>query len=105
MGAPIPLIVLRVGRRRRAVGRERDQLRILVWSAVIVMALMAPVLVLPGSAMEGYESLFFAAPAIGILLIPISVGVAILRHRLLDIDLVIRRTVVIAILGMFITPP
>jgi len=103
IGALIASIVLLVGRRRRAVGRERDQLRILVWSAVIVMALMAPVLVLPGSAMEGYESLFFAAPAIGILLIPISVGVAILRHRLLDIDLVIRRTVVIAILGMFIT--
>ena len=102
IGALIASIVLLVGRRRRAVGRERDQLRILVWSAVVAMALMAPVLVLPGSAMEGY-ALVFAAPAIGILLIPISVGVAILRHRLLDIDLVIRRTVVIAILGMFIT--
>lgn len=106
IGALIASIVLLVRRRRRAVGSERDQLRILVWSAVVAGALMAPVLVLPASAleaMEGYAWLFFAAPAIGLLLIPVSVGVAILRHQLLDIDLVIRRTVVIAILGAFIT--
>ena len=103
IGALITSVVLLIRRLRRAVGRERDQLRILAWAAVVAIVTMAPVLFLPGSAMGGYEELIFAAPAIGILLIPVSVGVAILRHHLLDIDLVIRRTVVIAVLGVFIT--
>ncbi|MDH4111162.1 MAG: sensor histidine kinase [Actinomycetota bacterium] len=102
VGAFIASIVLLIRRRRRAVGRERDQLRILVWAAVVAMVMLTPVLVLPETALGGNTAFFFAAPAIGLPLIPISVGVAILRHGLLDIDLVVRRTVVVAVLGGFV---
>ena len=39
---------------------------------------------------------------IGVLAIPVSVGFAILRHRLFDIDLVISRTLVFGLLAAFI---
>ena len=102
-GSVIASVVILLGRLRRAVGRERDQLRLLVWASVVAALLFSPSFVLP-SLVESYASpwLFFIS-ALAVLLVPIAVGVAILRHRLLDIDLVIRRTVVIAILGVFIT--
>jgi signal transduction histidine kinase len=97
-GSLITSIVLLVGRLRRARGRERDQLRLLVWAAVVSTAL-----VVPGFVSESPGTLRLVASGVGALLLPVSVGVAILRHRLLDIDLVIGRTVVIALLGAFIT--
>jgi signal transduction histidine kinase len=42
-------------------------------------------------------------PLIAFMTIPVAVGVAILRHRLFDIDLVIRRTLVVGILAGVVT--
>jgi hypothetical protein len=39
----------------------------------------------------------------GIALVPVSVAIAILRHRLFDIDLVLNRTIVFGLLAAFIT--
>ena len=103
LAALIASIVLLIGRLRRAVGRERDQLRLFVWASVLAAAFFVPSFTAP-PVFEGLSSLvFFLVAGIAVLLIPVSVGVAILRHQLLDIDLVIRRTVVIAILGASIT--
>jgi signal transduction histidine kinase len=96
-GSLIASIALLVGRLRRARGRERDQLRLLAWTAVV-----STTLILPGFVTQP-GALLLVLSGIGALLLPASVGVAILRHRLLDIDLVIRRTFVVALLGAFIT--
>ncbi|HEX6331583.1 MAG TPA: histidine kinase [Actinomycetota bacterium] len=100
-GTLVASIVLLVRKLRHAVGRERDQLRLLVWATAVAVVLLTPALVSPPEA--SWTRASYVVGGLGLLLIPVSVGVAILRHRLLDIDLVIRRTVVIALLGAFIT--
>ena len=96
-------IVLLVRKLRRAAGRERDQLRLLAWAAALATVLVLPAVALPADAPDSLTNVLYLLGGLGLLLIPVSVGVAILRHRLLDIDLVIRRTVVIGLLGAFIT--
>ena len=89
--AAIGLILLAVGslvmRFRRSRGQERQQLKWLVYAASLLF-LSTPIQPLLESAIS--DVLF----AVLISLIPIAVGIAILRHRLYDIDLVIRRTLV-----------
>ena len=85
-------------RYRHAASRERQQIKWFAFAA----GMMAAFLILGGAATAifgeenaGAESTIagyvFAACISGI---PIAVGVAILRHRLYDIDLVIRRTLI-----------
>ncbi|HEX6208609.1 MAG TPA: GAF domain-containing sensor histidine kinase [Actinomycetota bacterium] len=101
IGTVVSSIVLLIRRLRRARGRERDQLRLLVWATVVATILIVPPIFSPPGA--SWTRVMYLLGGLGFLLIPVSVGVAILRHRLLDIDLVIRRTVVVAVLGAFIT--
>jgi hypothetical protein len=94
-----------VTRLRRSTGVERQQLK---WF-VFVVAVMASGLLLAGLAVaEGEDSqLFLVIGSIGwmsMLLfmgigIPVATGIAVLRHRLYDIDVVIRRTVIYAALS------
>jgi signal transduction histidine kinase len=96
-------VVLMFRRLRRAVGVERDQLRLLAWAAGVGTVLLLPAVLSPTDLLGRFLPVVYVAGGIGLLLIPLSVGLAILRHQLLDIDLVIRRTVVVAVLGAFIT--
>jgi hypothetical protein len=76
-------------------GLEREQFKWLAFSA----GLLAFSLPLSGSAQFGIVSKFanitFGA---GLLTLPISVGIAVLRYRLYDIDRIINRTLVYAVL-------
>jgi len=86
-----------VARFRRSRGQERQQLKWLVYAAALLFV-SAPVQPLLGGlevAGIAISDLVFGAL---ISLIPIAVGIAILRHRLYDVDLVIRRTLVYAAL-------
>jgi hypothetical protein len=83
-------LVLRL---RRSVGEERQQLKWVVYSVALVALLLPPGILLvavvlpsPGDARILLAGLF---P-----LIPISVGIGILKYRLYDIDLIINRTLV-----------
>jgi hypothetical protein len=96
-GAVITSLVLLIGRARRAAPAERDQVRLLAWSAVV-----GTILAVPTTMSNGTGVWVYVLAALGIVLIPASVGYAILRHRLFDIDLVIRRTVLFGILIAFI---
>src|ERR1700730_14057723 len=70
----------------RAAGERRQQLKWLASGAAI--AVISPVLaVLLGSSL----------PLVGIAALPVSIGVAILKYRLYDIDRIISRTLAYAI--------
>jgi hypothetical protein len=82
-------LVLRL---RRSVGEERQQLKWVVYS-VALLAFLVPstiLLIIVLQALEGVRIFF----AVLFPLIPISVGIAILKYRLYDIDLIINRTLV-----------
>jgi MFS superfamily sulfate permease-like transporter len=85
-----------VVRFRRARGEERQQLKWLVYG-VILLALLIPTL---GRVVEQIPSPFvgpvFAAVMFSI--IPVAIGLAVLEYRLYDIDRIISRTLVYALL-------
>ena len=77
---------------RRSRGQERQQLKWLVYAASLLF-LSTPLQ--PLLLESTVSDLLFG---VLISLLPVAVGIAILRHRLYDIDLVIRRTLVYAVL-------
>ncbi len=84
----------------RAQGIERQQLKWITFAAALQgLSWVVLALDLPGAAGQLAQYGLFAT----LLLIPIATGIAILRYRLYDIDVVIRRTLVygavVAILG------
>jgi hypothetical protein len=84
-------LVLRL---RRSVGEERQQLKWVVYS-VALLAFAVPSTIFVIIMLQSLESVrvFFA---VLFPLIPISVGIAILKYRLYDIDRIINRTLVYA---------
>jgi TRAP-type C4-dicarboxylate transport system permease small subunit len=86
-----------VARFRRARGLERQQFKWLA-SAAALLFLSTPVQPLLGGVELAGLAVGDALFGVLISLVPIAVGIAILRHRLYDIDLVIRRTLVYAAL-------
>jgi len=85
-------LVLRL---RRAQGEERGQIKWLVYACALVAVTAAGLKLVGGGAAENLH-----VASIG--LIPVAVGIAVLRHRLLDIDLLIRRSVVYGALWLSI---
>jgi signal transduction histidine kinase len=86
-----------VARYRRAGAEQRHQLKWLVFGSGVVVAALAIVNANPATGWQvGLVGGAFT-------LIPIAVGVAVLRYRLYDIDLVINRTVLFVLLAAFIT--
>ena len=84
-----------VARYRSAGPEQRQQLKWLAWSVPGVLAwLLASVVV--GLAFEGDTAVDVAnaLSSVGLVIVPIAITVAVLRHRLYDIDLVIKRTLV-----------
>ena len=101
---PFPLLAAALGsgaalfvRYRRAGAVERQQIKWFLYAgALFVVAFIIQFVVPSGSdnAITFPGVLFIGA----ILFVPVSIGVAILRYRLWDIDVVIRRTLVYALL-------
>jgi hypothetical protein len=85
-GAITALVV----RFRRSRGIERQQLKWFAYAAAL-----AP---LPGFVYEAAPSIFGLLRTLILPLVPISVGVAILRYRLYEIDRIINRTLVYGLL-------
>lgn len=83
-----------VVRFRRSGRVQRQQIKWLAFAAVLVPAwflLNAPV-------ERSAPALFVVVDALALSAVPIAAGIAVVRHRLYDIDLVINRTVVYAAL-------
>ena len=97
-------IIRRLRRERDPV--QRQQLRWLAWAAGLI-AFLYVIAFLPQAAFgseqgDSWESVLGSLAACSFLLIPITIGIAVLRYRLYDIDVVIRKTVVVAVLAAFI---
>jgi hypothetical protein len=88
-----------VVRFRRARGVERQQLKWLLY-AVVIAILGTPLLSLTPSRTP--ELAVDLASALLIALIPVAVGLAILRYRLYDIDRLINRTMVYGLLTVIL---
>ena len=91
---------------RRSRGEERQQLRWLAYvgafSLVMFLALFAtgPIFGDASTVEDVFWSLFIASLMVGI---PAACGTAILKYRLYDLDVMIKKTVVFAILAGFVT--
>ena len=80
---------------RRARSIERQQLKWLTYAAAILaVALLAASVV--GAVVEGERGVDLTnlIVTLGLATVPVAMGIAILRHRLYDIDVVINRTLV-----------
>jgi amino acid transporter len=75
---------------RRSARLERQQVKWLLW-AVVLIGLTLPASMVDGNGDSGFTIL--DAVAVGCLsLLPISVGIAVLRYRLYEIDRIVSRT-------------
>ncbi|HEX4941758.1 MAG TPA: sensor histidine kinase [Actinomycetota bacterium] len=100
LGTVVSLVV----RVRRSRGDERQQLK---WLALAIALLGVSFLIgVPywtlsgtGASLDFVENLV----VLGLAGVPVAIGISILKFRLYDIDVVIKKTVVYAILAAFIT--
>jgi hypothetical protein len=86
-----------VARFRGSHGVERAQLKWFAWSAGLLTAYLpvsAVATLLVGDLSSNDDAVAGLIFAVGLCGLPVSVGVAVLRHRLYDVDLVINRTLV-----------
>jgi hypothetical protein len=93
--------VLAVHRFRRATGQEREQFKWLAASALLLLVTFPIAAALNSSPYAGIPF------SVALVALPVSVGIAVLRYRLYDIDRLISRTISYAILtgllvGLFI---
>jgi signal transduction histidine kinase len=89
-------------RMRRSRGDERQQLKWIAYAVLVTAVLLLPVSIFSGSLLPPW--FFDAAIVLGFgVALPVASGVAILKHRLYDIDIVISRTLVYASLAVLIT--
>jgi hypothetical protein len=87
-----------VGRFRRARSAERQQLKWFTYAAA-----MLPVWFLINRPIQvAFPDLFAVLDALFIAAVPIAAGIAILRYRLYDIDLIINRTLVYGVLSLLL---
>jgi signal transduction histidine kinase len=104
---PISIVSL-VLRYRRSEGEARQQIR---WLVFVALALVSSLLVTLAAALIGGKAfdrsigpevafaVIFSLIALGV---PAAIGVAILKYRLYDLDLVIKKTIVFAILVLLL---
>ena len=101
-GVVVVLVSLLVGagslvvRFRRARGVERQQLRWLAYAAALAAGLLLVALV--AAFVLAKDEVVTASLALGVALLPLATGAAILRYRLYDLDRIISRTLAYGLL-------
>jgi hypothetical protein len=90
--------VLAVRRFRRATGQERQQFKWLAASAVLLLITLPVAAAFNSSAYGGIPF------SVALVALPVSVGIAVLRYRLYELDRLISRTISYTILtGLLVT--
>jgi signal transduction histidine kinase len=91
-------------RTRRATGELRQQLRWLAFAAALTAAALVLVIVAYAIGLNPPDGLFDLIIVLGFgVAVPVSCGIAILKHGLYEIDVVISKTVVYGLLAAFFT--
>lgn len=89
---------------RRSTGVERLQFRWLTWAvAVLAVTLLSGIVLNPLGLEDAVSDVQGVISTLALAGIPISIGIAITKYRLYDIDVVISRSLVFAALVGFIT--
>jgi signal transduction histidine kinase len=107
--ASAPLIILGgaaaviVRMRRSRDDIERHQLRWLAWTAGVIAALYLLAFVPNALLSVGWANAFGNVAVFAFALIPVTIGIAVMRYRLYDIDVVIRKTVIVAAIAVLFT--
>jgi hypothetical protein len=101
-----------VYRYRRVAGPlERQQIKWVVWGFAVLIACFIgynqvfaqlPALSAPGRSAALYDLIPGTVQLLSFLLVPLSIGYAMLRHRLYDVDIVINRTLVYGSLSLLL---
>src|SRR6266545_2412405 len=92
--AAVLSLILRL---RRARGVERQQVKLLVSALVVYLAAQSVIILAVARSWQGLTAaadLGFVLQSLASVLVAVAAGVAILRYRLWDIDIIIRRTLV-----------
>jgi hypothetical protein len=85
---------------RRARGTERLQLRWLAYAAALAAGLLLVALV--AAFVFAKDDVVLASLALGMALLPLATGAAILRYRLYDLDRIISRTLAYGLLTLLL---
>ncbi len=90
---------------RRAGGDERQQIKLFAFAAglLAVWLTLDSIGVAAGISWLVDSPLIQVVSGVAFLALPVAVGAAILKYRLYEIDLVIRKTVVFGLLALFMT--
>jgi hypothetical protein len=90
-------------RYRRGKIRERLQIQWLLYAGALFVVVYGATFVLSGAGSE-FDGLMNLLLLLSIITLPVAIAIAILRYRLYDIDLIIRRTLQYTVLtGMLVT--
>lgn len=90
-----------IARFRRSTGDQRQQMKWFTFAAAVLITFFWATDFLFGEA--GPSLLRDVLLALAIAAVPIATGIAVLRYRLYDIDIVIRKTLVVGVMAAFIS--
>ena len=93
-GSMVASAISVIVRARRAGRVERQQIKWLAYGGAVVVG----TIFVSGAISVWNETASIAAISLGLLGLPVFTGIAIVRHRLYDIDLIINRTLVYGVL-------
>jgi len=94
-------VVAARARLRRAEGQQRLQLLWFAWAALTIPGALA-LCFLDGFLTGGTGTLTLVAVLVAGMVLPVSIGIAILRHGLFDIELVLSRTLTYGLLTLLV---
>jgi signal transduction histidine kinase len=104
--AGILAVVSVVVRFRRAGGEERQQLRWIAWAAGLIIGCVVA-LVVAGTVFSDHPGVFelaFLALITSVLVgLPVATAIAVLRYRLYELDLVVKKTAIYSIVAITLT--
>ena len=100
LGALLAAMTGTILRMRKATGDRKQQLRWLAYASVVIAIGLAVAVFYPNSPGGLWDAIIVLGFGIAV---PVACGIAILKHGLYDLDVVISKTVVYAILAAFFT--